>query len=105
MEMNQNNEMLSDEMIKSDNNFKDSKLSQHKGKNSNINASKTYNRLPPITNSNSTRDIRHGYNYTLRATKLEFSNAVNNQQKLEYDTNTLKKELSLIRSNLQKRKK
>ena len=102
MDLNQN-EVVSDEMLKSDNNFKYGKLSQYKIKDQNFKTSKTFTRLPPLSNANSTNDIRHGYNYTLRATKLEYSKILNNQQP-ECDPNTLKKELSLIRTNLTKRK-
>ena len=102
MDLNQN-EVVADEMLKSDNNFKYGKLSQYKIKDQNFKTSKTFTRLPPLSNANSTSDIRHGYNYTLRATKLEYSKILNNQQP-ECDPNTLKKELSLIRTNLTKRK-
>ena len=102
MDLNQN-EVISDEMGKSDNNFKYTKLTNYKTKDQNFKSSKTFNRLPPLSSTNSTNDIRHGYNYTLRATKLEFSQILNNQQ-VECDPNTLKKDLSLIRTNLQKKK-
>jgi hypothetical protein len=104
MDLNQNDILSDDNMIKSDNNFKYTKLSQYKLKDQNFKTSKTFNRLPPLLNASSTNDIiRQGYNYTLRATNLEFSKLLNNQQP-EYDPNILKKELSLIRSNLQKKK-
>ena len=102
MDLNQNEPVLND-VIKSDSDFKYTKLNQYKIKDQNFKSSKTFTHLPPLSNANSTNDIRLGYNYTLRATKLEFSKILDNQQ-LEYDTNTLKKELSLIRTNLQKKK-
>ena len=70
MDLNQN-EVVSDEMLKSDNNFKTGKLSQYKLKDQNFKESKTFTHLPPLSNSNSTNNIRGGYNYTLRASKLE----------------------------------
>ena len=103
MDLNQN-ELQSNELLKSDNNYKFAKINNYKLRDQNLKASKTFNRLPPLSNTNSTNDILHGYNYTLRATKLEFSKIMNNQQ-VEYDPNTLKKELSEIRTNLQKKKK
>ena len=103
MDLNQN-ELQSNELLKSDNNYKFAKINNYKLRDQNLKASKTFNRLPPLSNTNSTNDILHGYNYTLRATKLEFSKIMNNQQ-VEYDPNTLKKELSEIRKNQQKKKK
>ena len=100
---NNQNEMLSDDMVKSQNYFKYAKLSQYNAKDQNFKTSKTFNRLPPLTKTNSASDIRHGYNYTLRATKLEFNKLLENQQP-KYDPNILKKELSYYRTYLQKRK-
>ena len=102
MDSNQN-EILSDNMTKLYNNTNYTKLNQYKLKEQNFKTSKTFTRLPPLSNANSSSDIRQGYIYTLRATKLEFSKLLNNQQQ-EYDPNILKKDLSLIRSKLQKKK-
>lgn len=95
MDSNQN-EILLENMTKLGNNSKNSKINQYKLKEQNFKNSKTFTRLPPLSNTNSNNDIRQGYNYTLRATKLEFTKLLNNQQ-YEYDPNILKKELSLIR--------
>ena len=97
MDSNQN-EILSDNITKleSNNNTKYTKLNQYNLKDQNFKTSKTFTHLTPLLNANSSNDIRQGYNYTLRTTKLEFTKLLNNQQ-YEYDPNILKKELSLIR--------
>ena len=98
-----NNNLLPDENVKSHYNFKSTKFSNVNVKEQNFVTAKSFNKLPPLIKTKSASDIRHGYNYTLRSTKLEFNNVLDNQQP-QYDPHILKKELSYFRTSLQKRK-
>ena len=96
------NEFTRDELIKSQNNFQLTKITNINTKDQNFVTSKTFNRLPPLAKTRSANDIRQGYNYTLRSTTIEFNSILDNQQP-EYDPFMLKKELSYYRKNLQKK--
>ena len=95
------NESINKNLAKSQINFKDSKMSQNKANEINYKTSKLFNfkQLPTLKSTRSTSDIRHGYNYTLRETKLGFNSMLNNELSsssthIEYDPKTLKNDLS-----------
>ena len=94
------NESINKNLAKSQINFKDSKMSQNRANEINYKTSKLFNfkHLPTLKSTRSTSDIRHGYNYTLRETKLGFNSMLNNELSssstvIEYDPKTLKNDL------------
>ena len=103
MDKNQN-EILSEEDVKTQNNFKSTKLSQNKINDQKYKTAKLFNHLPPLNHNRSTNDLRHGYNYALRETKLDFTNILNNEQP-EYDSKILKNDLSIYKTDIYKKKK
>ena len=94
------NESINKNFAKSQVNFMDTKMSQNRANELNYKTAKLYNikQLPSLKSNRSTSNIRHGYNYTLRETKLGFNSMLNNELSssstvIEYDPKTLKNDL------------
>ena len=105
------NESINKNFAKSQINFMDSKMSQNKTNELNYKTSKLFNvkHFPSLKSTRSTSNIRHGYNYALRETKLGFNSMLNNELSsssthIEYDSKTLKNDLSEYKTDIHKKK-
>ena len=106
------NESINKNFAKSQINFMDSKMSHNKTNELNYKTSKLFNvkHFPSLKSTRSTSNIRHGYNYALRETKLGFNSMLNNELSsssthIEYDSKTLKNDLSEYKTDIHKKKK
>ena len=105
------NESINKNFAKSQINFMDSKMSHNKTNELNYKTSKLFNvkHFPSLKSTRSTSNIRHGYNYALRETKLGFNSMLNNELSsssthIEYDSKTLKNDLSEYKTDIHKKK-
>ena len=107
MDNNNNNnnkeEILSDGFIKSQTIFRDTRISKFKLSKLNFKTSKDFNIPNRLPKNNSDYDIRHGYYFKLKETK-NVQKIKSIKEKYNYNSNILKRDLSLNRKKLQKKK-
>ena len=104
MENNNNKEgILSDGFIKSQTIFRDMRISNFKLSKLNFKTSKDFNIPNQMSKNKSDYDIRHGYFFKLKASK-NVPKVKSIKEKCHYNSNILKRDLSVNRKKLQKKK-